>query len=45
MKTLNQKELRQIDGGRNSNWIDLLLIQIRLGICPINGCTPPPTNS
>ena len=43
MKPLNQKELSQIDGGRNSNWIDLLLIQ--LGICPRTGCTPPPATS
>lgn len=43
MKTLNQKELREIDGGRNSNWINLLLR--RLGLCHINGCIPEPVNS
>jgi len=45
MKTLNQHELSQIDGGRNSNVIELLLIQLGIGICFFNGCTPPPANS
>lgn len=43
MKTLNQTELSQIEGGRNSNIIELLLI--RLGICPSTGCIPPPVNA
>ena len=41
MKTLNQKELKQIDGGRNSNTIDYYYLLISFGICPTTGCFTP----